>query len=290
MVDGDGQAVRVGHPEITEEQFGLRAGVVEDQRDAVTAHLFQHRADGITPAAARPRGGGIGFEHCDVRVRAGIGQKDRAGIGVAGEEARDGGGILNRRGQPDAAQAGSEGLEPGQRQHQLVAALGFCQRVNFVQHHARQPREHARRVFVGQQQRERFRRGQQDVRRIGALAAALGVARVAGPILDPDRQRHVGDGCRQVAPDVGGKRLERRDVESVQPRMPIGAFNERGQKPRQGLAATRGRDQEERGQARTVHHVLLMRMHGPAARGKPVGKAGGKGGHRRSIARRCGAS
>ncbi len=97
VMDCDRQAVGVGHPEIAEEQFGLRPRVVEDQRDAVAADLIQHRADGIAPAAPGPRGGGVGVQHGDVGIGARIGQKDRAGIGVAGEVARDGGGVFDGR-------------------------------------------------------------------------------------------------------------------------------------------------------------------------------------------------
>ncbi len=114
------------------------------------------------------------------------------------------------------------------------------------------------------------------MRRIGALAAALGVAGVAGPVLDPDRQGHLGHGRRQVAADIGGQRLERRDVEGVQTGMAVRALDQRRQEPGQRLAAPGGRDQEERGQSGTVEHVLLMRVDLPAALVEPVRKRGGR--------------
>ena len=80
---------------------------------------------------------------------------------------------------PTRLQIGAERLQAGQRQHQLVAALAFGQGVDFVDHDALEPFEHARRVFVADQQGKAFGRGQQDMRRVGALAFALRVAGVS---------------------------------------------------------------------------------------------------------------
>ena len=66
-------------------------------------------------------------------------------------------------------------------------------------------------------QRELLGRGEQDVRRVAALALALRGRRVAGAGLDADRQAHLGDRRLEVARDVDRERLERRDVERVQP-------------------------------------------------------------------------
>src|SRR5436190_1421329 len=57
-------------------------------------------------------------------------------------------------------------------------------------------------------------RSQQNVRRIAALALALRGGRVAGAGLDPDR---LGDRPLQIARDVDCERLERGNVERVQP-------------------------------------------------------------------------
>jgi hypothetical protein len=69
---------------------------------------------------------------------------------------------------------------------------------------------------VGDQQRHLFRRRQQDIGRVGALACPFGLRRVAGPGFDPNRQAHFLDRFRQVAFDVDGQCLERRDVQRVQ--------------------------------------------------------------------------
>ena len=54
-------------------------------------------------------------------------------------------------------------------------------------------------------------------RRIAALALALRGRRVAGARLDADRQPHLRNRRFEIARDVDGERLERRDVERVQP-------------------------------------------------------------------------
>ena len=69
---------------------------------------------------------------------------------------------------------------------------------------------------VAEQQAERFRRGQQDLRRPHPLARLAVGRRVAGPGLDPDVEPHLADRVEQVALDVDRERLERRDVERVQ--------------------------------------------------------------------------
>ncbi len=88
--------------------------------------------------------------------------------------------------------------------------------MQFVEDHALERAEQIRRIGRGQQQRELLRRGQQDLRRIAALALALRGRRVAGARLDADRQPHFGDRRFQIARDIDGERLERRDVERVQ--------------------------------------------------------------------------
>ena len=58
-------------------------------------------------------------------------------------------------------------------ERQQVAALGGDQRMQLVEHDALEAAEQIRRVGAGEQQRELLGRGEQDVRRIAALALAL---------------------------------------------------------------------------------------------------------------------
>ena len=215
MVDADGQGVVVGKPQVVEKNLGLRAGVVKNQRCAVAAHLFQNGGDRVFRPAACPWRIVLGFQHGDIWRRTRIGVEDFARVGVAGHEPRDGVRVVHRGRQPDPPQVRADRLKSRQGQHQLIAALAFGQGVDFVDDDPLQPREHARRVFVGRQQCKAFRCGQQDMRRVGALAFLATGGGVAGAVLDTDRQGHVGNRAFQIAPDIGGKRLERRDIERV---------------------------------------------------------------------------
>lgn len=88
--------------------------------------------------------------------------------------------------------------------------------MNLIHHNPLQSLENTWCIFVTQQQGEAFGGGQEDMGRVGALAAALGVGGVAGAVLDANGQARALNRAAQVAADVGGQRLERRDVEGVQ--------------------------------------------------------------------------
>jgi hypothetical protein len=81
--------------------------------------------------------------------------------------------------------------------------------MDFVHDDAFEPGKGTARILVGCQQRKAFGRRQQDMRRIRALALLAGGWRVAGAVLHPDGQAHIGDRAGQVAPDISGERLER---------------------------------------------------------------------------------
>ena len=95
MVDANGQAIFVGEPEIVKENLGLSAGIVENQGGFMLAYLVEHRRNRIGSPIAGPRRGRVRAQHPDVGRRAGIGQQDRAGVGVTRHEMRDGGGIFD---------------------------------------------------------------------------------------------------------------------------------------------------------------------------------------------------
>ena len=126
------------------------------------------------------------------------------------------GGILDGGGEADAAEAGREGLQAGEAEGELVAALGLGEGVDLVDDDAGEGGEDRRGLLVGEHQGEGFGGGQQDVRRVDALAGAGGGLGVAGAVLDADGEVHLGEGGGEVAADVGGERLQRRDVEGVQ--------------------------------------------------------------------------
>ncbi len=88
--------------------------------------------------------------------------------------------------------------------------------MQLVEHHTLERAEQIRRISGGEQQRELFRRGEQNVGRIAALALAFGRGRIAGAGFQPDGQTHLLDRNFQIARDVDRQRLQRRDVERVQ--------------------------------------------------------------------------
>ena len=87
--------------------------------------------------------------------------------------------------------------------------------MQLIEDHIFQAAEQLGRAFMRQHQRDLLGRGQQNVGRRDALARAARGRRVAGAGLEPDRQLHLRDRHGQVARDVDGERLERRDVERV---------------------------------------------------------------------------
>ena len=253
------------------EDLCLRAGVVKDQRDPVTAHLIQNRRNRVDPAAASPWGKFLGLQHGDVGIGAGIGVKDVARVGVTGQQMRDGRRILDRRGKPDAAHVGAKLLQTRQRQPQLIAALAVRQRMDFVDDDTFETGKGARGILVGTKQREALRRRQQDMRRVGTLPTLARGRRVPGAVLHPDRQVHIGNRGGEVAPDVRRQRLERRNIERVEPLMPaLGEIHQRRQKTGQRLAPAGRRDQQKRGVIGARQHLGLVRMHLPATGSEPV--------------------
>ncbi len=147
--------------------------------------------------------------------------------------------------------------------------------------------QHVRRTRIGDQQRNLFRRGDQNVGRLLALALALGMRRVAGARLDRDGQRHLANRRFQIARDIDGQRLERRDIKRVNAagaRAVLGQFDEARQESGQRLAAAGGRDQQHAlALRRVVQDGQLMRPRRPAARRKPVEKNLRQKAHRRQL-------
>lgn len=150
--------------------------------------------------------------------------------------------------------------------------------MQFVEHDAGQRGEEFRRVGVGEQQRQLFRRRHQDRGWRVALAQAAVLRRVAGAGFDGDAEAHFGERDFEVALDVDGERLQRRDVERVQRGLRWRIFCEidkARQKARQRLAGAGGRDQQ-RGFAGAgeIEQRQLMRARAPAARFKPAREGG----------------
>ncbi len=188
--------------------------------------------------------------------------------------------VIDRRRQPDPPHLRREQLKPRQMQGQQVAALGRPDGVGLVDDHAGEISEIFPRAFPGAEQAQLLGRGQQDVRRLDPLTGLAALAGVARAALGDDLQPHLADRGHQIALDIHGQGLERRDVEGVDAgrgvaRRAFGQFDQAGQEARQGLAATGGGDQQGAAtRPRLGQHVQLMGARSPAARGEPVLKAG----------------
>jgi len=204
---------------------------------------------------------------------------DRDAAVIAGGRGRDPGGerlfVGHGRREPNAPAAGCQLLQPGQPQGQQIAPLGVGHGVQLVDHDAFQPPEDGRRVGVGEQQRQGFRRGQQDLRRLLALALAFRLRGVAGAGLGGDGKSEFCDRGFEIAMDIDRKRLQRRDIERMEMLggRRIGERDQAGQEPGQGLAATGGRHEQGRAAGAIGRQQRqLMRMRPPAAAGEPGGK------------------
>jgi hypothetical protein len=118
--------------------------------------------------------------------------------------------------------------QPFQGEGQVRAALVPGHRVDLVHDHGAGAAQHGPAPFRGQQQVERLRRGDQDVRRVLEHGGPFGRRRVTGPDRDADGRRGQPEppGRRgdlpqrrlQVLLDVGGQRLQRRHVHHLRPR------------------------------------------------------------------------
>jgi hypothetical protein len=131
--------------------------------------------------------------------------------------------------------------------------------MELVEDHRLQTLEEAAGILRGQQQRNLFRRCEQDVGRVELLPLPLEYRRVAGAGLQPDRQTHLGDRRLEVAMDVDGERLQGRDVERMR-------SDHRFAGPRRWLRAAPGKIDEARQEAgeRLPSASRRNQQHGPS--------------------------
>ena len=180
----------------------------------------------------------------------------------------------------DGLEAGGEDAQAGEAERQEVAALVGDQRMQFVEDDGVEIGEEAVGVGRRQEQRRLLRRGEQDVRRVQLLALALVERRVAGARLQPHGKADLGDRLFQVAGDIDGERLQRRDVERVDAaagrrvrRRPLVERDQARQEAGERLAGAGRRDQQGRAAGSGLFEQLdLVRSRRPAARGEPGGE------------------
>ncbi len=280
-MQGDRQVLLVEPPQALEDQFGLRPRVDEDQGRAMPAHGvvdLLHRIHRHAPAPGQPS---LGHEDVDFRLGAGAALDQLDGAAGKLQPLGQRRGIGDGGGEADEAGFGRERGQSRQAQRQQLAALGVGQRMQFVDHHRLQIGEDLRRLDIGQQQRQRFGRGQQHVGRIEPLAGAAVLRRVAGARLGADLQAHLRHRRVEIARDVDRQRLQRRDVERVQVgaglarlrSRPGGKLDQRRQEACQRFAGAGRRDQQRRLPFPCeAHHIELVRMRLPALAGEPAGE------------------
>ena len=130
------------------------------------------------------------------------------------------------RGEPDAERARlRERLEPLEGEREVSAALVAGERVDLVHDHRAHAPQPLAAALGGEQQEERLRRGDQHVRRAAQHRRARGAGGVAAAQQHADlgqrlasrggERAHLGERDGEVLLDVGGERLERRDVDDV---------------------------------------------------------------------------
>ena len=144
---------------------------------------------------------------------------DRARL--AGEEARD---LFDRplRGRKaDALQrTAADMLEPLEREREMRSAARLQHGMDLIDDDDARRLEHLPGALGREQQVERFRRRHQDVRRRAQHGGAIRLRRVAAPHCGGDldlrcERMDLAARLRQVLVDVGGERLERRNVDDA---------------------------------------------------------------------------
>ena len=248
MVQRDLEIVVVQAPEFLERHLGLGPGVDEDQRRAGLADRRVDLGKGEARHVTGPGHVRLGGEHADLRAGAGTGVDplDRlAQAEPAGERVR----VRHGGREADAPRAGRQTRQPGQAQGQQLSPLAAGQRVQLVDHHVLEPAEQGSAIAIAEEQRQLLRRRQQDVGRAGALAAPAVLRGIAGAGLDPDRQAGFLHRRSQVALDVDGERLQRRDVERGELGRAVGRGvgqpDQSGDEAGQGLAPSGRRLQQD---------------------------------------------
>ena len=263
MVRGD---VFLAQPlgQVARHAFGDAPLVDEDQRRAVLRDQAGQAVVQLLPHFGRQHGAQRRSRHLDAEIAfahvAGVDDRHLAPA-LADEEAPH---LVQRLHGGRQAHAHrrlrAQRFQPLQRQHQVRAPLAARHRMQFVDDHALDRLEHRAARLRTEQDVERFRRGDQDVRRLATHALAFRGGRVAGAhggadahvrqALPEQFRTDAGQRLLEVLADVVRQRLERRDVEDVDfvresLAQPLAhQFVDGGQESRQRLAgARRRRDQ-----------------------------------------------
>ncbi len=188
----------------------------------------------FAPAFVRADGGQFAGRDLDRQIQLTLmaDVDDRAvGLGfLRGRSAdQETGDVLDRalRGRkPDARRLHAGQMsQPLEREGQMAAALVACQGVDFVDDHGPHAPQHLAAADASEQQVERLGRGYQNMRWMAEHRLTLGGRRIAGADRGPDgrspvsgldgRGPNLGQRHFEVAMNVVGQRLERRDIDDL---------------------------------------------------------------------------
>ena len=201
-------------------------GVDEDQRQLVRADRLVDVAHGVAGGVAGERQACRGLEDADPGAGAARDGDEPGRRLRPAEKTLQVGGLPHRRRQADRTEIRREAAQARETERKQVAALGGDERVQLVEHDVAEVCEEGLCVAMRDQQRQLLGRRQQDIGRAGDLARALGGGGVAGAGLDLDGQRHLGDRHFEIAGDIDGQCLQRRDVERMQAFAPAGLLGQ----------------------------------------------------------------
>ena len=211
VVQADRQCGVVELPELLEQQLALRAGVDEYDRHAGLFDPGEDGAGGGEPHAAGPGDALFGQHHAQ-RRRCALPDFDQPRRAAGADISKQGGRMRDRGGEADAARAGGQCGEACEAEGQLIAPLGAGHGMDFVDDDGGEAREEGGRGFLGEQDGEALRSGEQDVGWGLPLLAALLGGGVAGAGVDADGQAELFHRVGQVAGDIGRQRLQRADI------------------------------------------------------------------------------
>ena len=217
---------------------GYIAGQIEFSVGSVPPASGSSSAPGVSPGAPSTRPAPGSCRSSCLRTPASTIRHSRPGPTM---KRRD---LLERvlgRAQPDPLHGGSTGgrdrsparpasREPLERQRQVRAALGRGDRVDLIDDAPARVLEQLLRL-AGQHQVQRLGRRDQDVRRVAQHLLALALRRVAGAHRDAELGADPAQRHPQVAVDVVGERLQRRDVDEADPRSRLVRSRRSARKP-----------------------------------------------------------
>jgi hypothetical protein len=290
VVDADGEVIGVFVPQALKDEFSQKPRVGEHQRGAVRFDQIIQPRHRPAPRMAAPRNAFFLRQHdFQIRRRTILAQHQIGGGNFAcpiiplrrqpflkaermGQRCRQRRPARNRRNR----------LQARQCQRQQIAALTRSKGVHFIDHDAFQPGEQFGAFGIGQQQRERFGRCQQDVGRAFPLAFLAVRRGIAAAGFDPDGQANLVDRGQQVALHILRQCLQGRNIKRVQPigrnRSVQGRKVAQGwQKSGQRLACAGIRHQQGIAPfAGLGQHFPLVPPHTPTACIEPVGDCAGK--------------